>query len=77
MATRKVTVDVSATANQYISGTIPLDVVKEYRKCISPSYASEINCMMIIVHAIMESKDYDETEWDYDDLSPEEVIIDG
>ena len=82
MATKKATVEVSAEASQNISGTIPLDVVKAYERCVKSRTgvkSSEIypkpppSCMMKVVHAILESKDYDETEWDYDDLSPEGV----
>ena len=86
MATKKATVEVSAEASQNISGTIPLDVVKAYERCVKSRTVGSMeryarfdypkpppSCMMKVVHAILESKDYDETEWDYDDLSPEGV----
>ena len=61
-----VSIDVSAYASQQMGGTIPKSVWDLYQ---------ETGDIMLVVVAALHAKDSWETNWDHDDLTPEQVTI--
>tara|TARA_R110002020_G_scaffold118792_2_gene271318 strand:+ start:1114 stop:1518 length:405 start_codon:yes stop_codon:yes gene_type:complete len=61
-----VSIDVSAYAYQQMGGTIPKKVWDEYQ---------QTGDIMLVVVAVCAAKDSWETDWDHDDLNPEQANI--
>lgn len=61
-----VSIDVSSYASQQMGGTIPQRVLDNYK---------ETGNIMDVVIAVLHAEDSWESDWDHDDLNPEQVTI--